>query len=194
MRHPTARFPFIISFQQKNRGGETGDTALLSFLQNLSEELKVLSRENEENFSLVLKKMVFLESILDDLPEAESLENKKNTDFSFLEQEKHKMERFFIELIPILDGLDAACSSAAESKEHELTRGLEMFNRKLVRHLSSREFTKSADVGMKFDPQFHEAAGTNLSSREPGLIDEIIEQGWVFNGKVLRFAKVIVAK
>ena len=193
MRPPTARFPFIISFQQKNRGGETGDTALLSFLQYLGKELKILSRGNEDNFSLVLKKILFLESTLDELLEAKTSEKDERV-HSLLEREKQKMEKFFPGMIPILDNLDATCRSAAGSEEPELARGLEMLNRKLVRHLSSWGFTKSADEGMKFDPLFHEAVGTNLSSLEPGLITDIIEHGWILNGKVLRFAKVIVAK
>lgn len=194
MRSPAVRFPFIISFHQKNHRGGTRDTAFLSSLQNLGKELKSLNLGNKENFSLILKKMIFLESTLDELLEVESSEKDESLSRPFVELEQQKIEKFFIGMIPILDILDSACSSAAESEEPELTRGLEILRRKFVQHLSSWEFTKSADEGIKFDPLFHEAVGTNLSSREPGLITDIIEHGWILNGKVLRFAKVIVAK
>ena len=195
MRSPAVRFPFIISFHQKDRGGETGDNTLLSFIQNLGEDLKVLSRGSEENFSLVLKKMIFLESTLDELLEAETSEKYERVTHSLLKPEQQKMEKFFIGMIPILDILDTACSSAAESEELELSNGLEMLNRKLVQHLSSWGFLKSADEGMKFDPLFHEAIGTSSSSSlAPGLIMDIIESGWTFESKILRFAKVIVVK
>ncbi len=194
MRPSAVRFPFIISFQQKDRGGETGNTVFLSSLQNLGRELKVLSQGNEKNFSLVLKKMIFLESTLDELLEAETSEKDERV-HSILEQEKQKMEKFFIEMIPILDILDTACSSAAESEELELSNGLEILNRKLVRLLSSWKFAKSANKGMKFDPLFHEAIGTgSSSSMTPGSIMDIIESGWTFESKILRFAKVIVVK
>ncbi|MDA3940694.1 MAG: nucleotide exchange factor GrpE [Spirochaetia bacterium] len=167
MRTPIVQFPFIISYQQKNRGGD------------------------EEKLSLILKKLVFLESTLDELLEVKSLENDVELSSSLLKQE---MEKFFIGLIPILDSLDAACKSAAESEEHELSSGLEMLNRKLIRHLASWKFIKSTDIGMDFDPGYHEAVGTSSSSLAPGLISDIIEIGWIFEGKILRFAKVIVGK
>ncbi|MCF6336034.1 MAG: nucleotide exchange factor GrpE [Spirochaetales bacterium] len=191
---PRVQFPFIISFQRKNHEGLSVDKTIPSFFQNMGEELKRLSLGNEEKLSLVLKKLVFLESALDELLEEESMEYDEKLSFSALAEEKQKMEKFFIGLIPILDSLDAACRSASESEEPELTRGLEMLKGKFFRYLSSCGITNSAEAGMKFDPQFHEAVGTSLSSMKSGLISETIEQGWVLNGKVMRFAKVTVAK
>lgn len=195
MRTPIARFPFIISFQEKIKGDNTGNTALLSLLQNWGEELKTLSMGNREKLSNILKKLVFLESALDELTEAESMENDEKSASVLIKEEKQEMDKFFSGLIPILDSLDAACRSAAESEEPELTRGFEMLNKKFAYHLSSWGLTKSSDVGMKFDSQFHEAVGTSSSSSlAPGLIMDVIEHGWTFESKILRFAKVIVVK
>lgn len=195
MRPPAARFPFIISFKQNNLERETGDNAMLLFMQDIREEIKSLSRGNEKKFSLILQKMVFLESSLDEILETEPSEKSEIVTHSLLEEKQQQIKKFFIGLIPILDSLDAACSSALESEESELSSGLELFNRKLVRHLASREFLKSVDLGMKFDPLLHEAVGSGPSpSLESGTIMDIVENGWTFEGKVLRFAKVIVVK
>ncbi len=46
-----------------------------------------------------------------------------------------------------------------------------------------------------FDPQLHEAVGEEESSeKEPHAIIRVTQDGWRLNGKVLRPAKVIVAK
>jgi len=188
LKTPRARFPFIISFHQKN---PNSGAAHFLLIQELIDELKILSSRTEEKSSLVLKKMIFLESALDEI--LETAEEKK-IESSLHEQPQQEMEKFFKGLIPIMDSLDAAGISVAESEEHELSKGFEIINRKLSQYLSSKEFTKSAAIGAGFDPQFHEAAGTSISTMEPGLITEIIECGWMFQNKVLRFAKVIVAK
>lgn len=176
MRTPGVRFPFIIPFHQKKR------------------ELKEMNAGTEDNVSLVLKKMVFLESALDELLEREPPEKGEMTT-ALPEHKLLDMEPFFKGLITIMDGLDGAGRLAAESGKSELNRGIEIFDRKLLCYLASWEFVQSTDVGMKFDPCYHEAVGIGPSSSPvPGLVADIIEKGWTFRGKVLRFAKVIVTK
>ena len=101
MRYSIARFPFIISFQERNPGGDARDMETLSFFEKPGEELKILIRNNEEKLSSILKKMVFLESSLDEILEKESLENVIEHSTSLLEEEKQKMEKFFLGLIQL---------------------------------------------------------------------------------------------
>ena len=190
MRTPEVRFPFIIAHRENRKLSHD----FFSSFEKLDEVLKDLTSGTEEKFSLVLKKMVFLESALDELLEMKPEESSEKVPFPPV-NEPHNMNNFFKGLIPILDSLDGAARLAAESGKSELNRGIELFDRKLLRFLASWEFVKSTDVGMEFDPRYHEAVGTDLSSSlDPGSIAEIIERGWIFRKKVLRFAKVIVVK
>ncbi len=164
MRYSAAQFPFIISTRKAGTG----------------EDVETLIRNNEKKLTEILTKMVFLESSLDEI----------------LEQEEN--EPFFLSMIPILDNLDAACRSASESEseseDSELAKGLEIIKKKLIGHFSSRGFSPTAEPGMKFDPRYHEAVGVESKSGEPGLITDVIAQGWLLNARVLRFAKVIITK
>ena len=169
MKYSAVHFPFIISAQIKNTG-DTGDS------EQIGVGVTTLIRNNEIKLTNILTKMVFLESSLDEI----------------LDKEEQEKEKSFLSLIPIFDNLDAACNSALESENPELGKGLEIVKSKLLQHYSSLGLTTSAELGMKFDPRFHEAVDTAVFSTEPGLISDVIVQGWLLAGKVLRFAKVII--
>ena len=49
-------------------------------------------------------------------------------------------------------------------------------------------------VGEKFSPEFHEAVEVVESEKESGIILEELRRGYILNGKVIRAAKVKVAK
>lgn len=170
MKYSAVQFPFIISTRMEKNMGDTGDKV------ETGEDVMKLVRNNEIKLTNILTKMVFLESSLDEILDKEEQENEKS----------------FLSLIPIFDNLDAACNSALESENPELGKGLEIVKSKLLQYYSPQGLTPSAELGMKFDPRFHEAVGTAANSTEPGLISDVIVQGWLLAGKVLRFAKVII--
>ena len=50
-------------------------------------------------------------------------------------------------------------------------------------------------VGEKFDPKFHESVGEEaVEGKEHGLIVKEIDGGYVMRGRVVKVAKVVIAK
>jgi molecular chaperone GrpE len=49
-------------------------------------------------------------------------------------------------------------------------------------------------VGQRFDPNLHEAMTTQDSDEPPGTVIGVIEDGYTINGRLLRPARVVVAK
>ena len=102
---------------------------------------------------------------------------------------------FFASFVPVMDGFDGMRLAIARMGREEWTRGIEILLEKLETLLESRGFRSLARTGMAFDPSRHQAVGTRDSPGVPrGTITEIVENGWEYNGKVVRYAKVIVVK
>lgn len=102
---------------------------------------------------------------------------------------------FFCGLVPILDRLDAVRRVVEESGQEEWRRGFALFYEKLLDLLSAHQFEPTAEVGCVFDPQRHEAVGATADSDLPaGRVAEIIQPGWIHQGRILRYARVTVSK
>ena len=100
-------------------------------------------------------------------------------------------------LLPVLDDLDRAMAAMGEDEGSSSVReGVELIHAKLYRFLE-QEGVKAMDaLGKAFDPDFHEAI-TTIPAPSDDLKDKIvdvIEKGYFLNGKVLRYAKVVIGK
>ncbi|MBI5729008.1 MAG: nucleotide exchange factor GrpE [Candidatus Magasanikbacteria bacterium] len=49
-------------------------------------------------------------------------------------------------------------------------------------------------LGEKFDPKFHETVGEEKAEKEAGLILREVDGGYIMGGRVIKVAKVIIAK
>jgi molecular chaperone GrpE len=72
--------------------------------------------------------------------------------------------------------------------------GAEMVERKLLKHLAGHGLEVVNPVGQPFDPALHEAVMTAPaeSADEDHFIAQVFQVGYVFNGQLLRAAKVVV--
>ncbi len=108
---------------------------------------------------------------------------------------QEKLSAFFSDLISGLDGLISVKELIAESGHEEWQRGISLFYDKLIKLLASNDLKMSAEPGMAFDPALHEAVDVTSDPGLPsGAIADVIQAGWLYRGKVLRYAKVVVAK
>ena len=105
------------------------------------------------------------------------------------------------ELLEVLDNFERALSSHREEKEssaemQSLFEGLELVEKQLSDLLCSRWGLKAIEsLGAEFDPNFHEALmmeeGENY---EVPTVVESFQTGYILHGRVLRPARVKVAK
>ena len=104
---------------------------------------------------------------------------------------------FFKKLVPILDNLKRATESAQSSADYEsLKQGIEMIHSQWLGTLkeSGVEIIPTSD--RKFDPQTDEAYMT-VETTDPGQDNWVVEEleaGYLFKGRLLKPAKVKVAK
>lgn len=104
--------------------------------------------------------------------------------------------KLLCEMISVADDLDR--SIAASKKNHDaqsLFKGVEMMHKKLIGILVKEDIEKIECVGKQFDPRMHEAVAVDESKHyKDNTVIEELEKGYVFKNKVLRPAKVKVAR
>ena len=113
------------------------------------------------------------------------------------ESQLYAGERVLKSLIPIVDDLDRTLENIPEDlgEEHSLVSGVNMIHRKFLQALESQGATSFYPLGEAFDPTTHEALMEAPSEEvEPGKIMQVFQRGWMLNERLLRPAKVIIAK
>lgn len=98
-------------------------------------------------------------------------------------------------LLPVLDDCERAMKALAESVDSEAAKeGTNLIYSKLLKYLKSRGVESIKAIGENLDTDFHEAvAKFPVEDKEKkGKVIDVVEQGYTLNGKVIRFAKVVV--
>ena len=95
-------------------------------------------------------------------------------------------------ILPVLDSLDKALEAAEEGP---FTDGVRLTRDNLLEALQA-EGVKPIEVGSEFDPNTMEALTTLPASEEhpDGTVIDTLESGWMYKDRVLRPARVVVAK
>jgi molecular chaperone GrpE len=101
------------------------------------------------------------------------------------------------DLLNIVDNFDRAFDQNTADVDQKVAtwlQGFEMIRKSLYDILASYD-VKLIEVGLEFDPQFHEAI-TQIESAdvESGQIVDTVQKGFMIKDRVLRVAKVVVAK
>ncbi|MCI4352392.1 MAG: nucleotide exchange factor GrpE [Thermoplasmata archaeon] len=100
-------------------------------------------------------------------------------------------------LIPLVEGFQKAESAGKSLPSSDpLRRGLELLGRELGAIFESLGFSPVARVGETFRSEEHEAVGEAVGTQDvaDGEIAEVVQQGYRFQGGLLRPAKVLVAR
>ncbi len=100
------------------------------------------------------------------------------------------------DVFPIVEHMERAIDSAkVEGGESGILKGLEMVYRELLSVLEKHGVERIQSTGEKFDPQLHEAVSVASSEEHPeGTVLEEVRPGFTRGGRLLRPAKVVVAR
>jgi molecular chaperone GrpE len=109
---------------------------------------------------------------------------------------RYGLEKFAAELLPVRDSLELAVQSAdqGDSDVRSLKQGQQATLQLLAKALDRIGLTPINPVGEAFDPTRHEAMLAQPSTAEPGTVLQVVQTGYELNGRVVRPARVIVAK
>ena len=98
-------------------------------------------------------------------------------------------------ILPVLDDCKVAVDTMAGATDlAAVCQGVDLIYRKLYKYLESKGMQPIEATGLPFDTDLHEAV-SQFPTEDPelkGKIMDTLQPGYTLNGKVIRFAKVVV--
>ena len=113
-----------------------------------------------------------------------------------IELSKSAASDLIISLLSVLDDFERALNAmdTNEDTTNAMVDGINLIYNKLKNILTQQGLEKMKSLGEEFDTDFHEAL-TNIPAPKPelkGKVVDVIQNGYLLNGKVIRYAKVVV--
>ena len=99
-------------------------------------------------------------------------------------------------LLPVLDDFERAIKALQDSEDSAAAKeGTELIYNKLLGYLKTKGLAVIESLGKDFDTDLHEAvAQFPVEEKDKkGKVYDVVQTGYTLNGKVIRFAKVVVA-
>ena len=98
-------------------------------------------------------------------------------------------------LLPVLDDCERAIKVLLDSNDSDAAKeGTELIFSKLMGYLKSKGLAVIEAMGKPFDTDVHEAVAQFpvQDEEQKGKVFDVVQTGYTLNGKVIRFAKVVV--
>lgn len=126
------------------------------------------------------------------LAELENVRKRASRDVE--QAHKFALERVAHDLIGVKDSLELGLANAAGSPDG-LREGMQATLQLLSKALEKAGLTEIVPQGEQFNPELHEAMMAQPSAEHvPDSITQVVQKGYQLNGRLLRPARVIVAK
>jgi molecular chaperone GrpE len=109
--------------------------------------------------------------------------------------QRYALERFAAELLAVRDSLELAVQNAGTADARSLAEGQQATLQLLARAFERFSILRLDPSGQTFDPTVHEAVIAQESARSaPDTVLQVLQSGYQLNGRLLRPARVIVAR
>ncbi len=113
---------------------------------------------------------------------------------------KFANERMLTDLLPVVDNLENAVNAANNGTSDDallknVVTGVKMVLKQFQDTLERFGAQQFSAVGQKFDPTLHEAMQEREAEDvQPGIVVEEYQKGYLLNGRLVRPARVVIAK
>ena len=182
---PESKEPDNAEQQEENREDSSGGKKLAGQLGQLEEEIERIRKESDEAKDRALRTL------------AEFDNYRKRNERERREATEMGAAAVLRELLDVADNFDRALEHAGEDEEipQAFLEGMKLIARGFHDLLDRRGVKRIDTAGKTFDPHFHEALASEPSSDvEPNQVLREVQPGYVLGDRVLRPAKVVVAR
>jgi len=108
---------------------------------------------------------------------------------------RYAIERFAAELLDARDSLELGIAAGAGADASRLLEGMQATLRLVDKAFEKSGLSLVDPAGQPFDPEFHEAMATQPTAEQaPGTVMAVVQKGYLLNGRLLRPARVLVAR
>lgn len=149
----------------------------------LEEKLTLAEQQAHENWEKSVRAMA----------EVDNMRRRAERDVA--NAHRYSLEKFSASLLPVVDSLEQALQLSHTDADANMREGLELTMKLLVNVLDKFDVKQLNPMGEVFDPQQHEAMSMMESpGAAPNTILVVFQKGYKLNDRVIRPARVIVAK
>ena len=132
---------------------------------------------------------------------AEAENVRRRADRSIENARKFALEKFVEDLLPAVDSFERAVEAASGHVAGEgtgtsaIAEGIELSLKLLLGAMERQGIAVVDPIGAPFDPNLHEAMTMiDNAEVEPGSVVDVFQKGYTVNGRLVRPARVIVAR
>jgi len=105
---------------------------------------------------------------------------------------KYSSQNLLIKLLPIVDSFESALKNHQD--KHKFLEGMKLVFSQFYSTLEKEGLKQIDPLNEKFDPYKHEVMMHEKSDKLNNTIVEVLQKGYILNNKVIRHAKVKIAK
>ena len=155
---------------------------------NCEEELTKVKKEPENFKEIALRKAAEVENI------------KRRSQEDLEKAANYSISKFTKELLPVMDAFYLAIENAPkdelskDDKCNNFFNGVNITFSELKNVFEKNHISRLFPLGEEFNHDFHQAIMQVESDQEEGIIVNVIQAGYVLNGRLIRPAMVAVSK
>ncbi len=150
---------------------------------DLEAQLNTAEAKSNEYFEKLLRQQAELDNV------------RKRGERDLVQAHKFALEKFALELLPVVDNLERALEQKMVEAAAALQQGVELTLKILQGALEKFGIKVINPVNQMFDPAFHEAMSAQpVADKPPGTVLTVLQKGYQLNERLLRPALVIVSK
>ena len=151
--------------------------------QALEEKLTLAEQKAHESWEKAVRAMAELDNV------------RRRSERDVVNAHRYALEKFVGSLLSVVDSLEQAIQLATEHLDQSMREGLELTMKLFLDVLVKYEVEQLDPQGAVFDPQQHEAMSIlEVAGTAPNTILTVLQKGYKLNDRVIRPARVIVAK
>ncbi|KTC66121.1 Heat-shock protein GrpE(HSP-70 cofactor) (plasmid) [Legionella adelaidensis] len=150
---------------------------------SLEEKLTLAEQKAHENWEKSVRAMAELDNV------------RRRAEREVSNAHRYGLERFVSSLLPVIDSLEQALQVAEKQDDSNMQEGLELTMKLFLDVLQRFDIKQINPEGEAFNPQLHEAMSMQeIPGVEANTIVNVFQKGYTLNDRVIRPARVIVAK
>jgi len=177
-----------ISMESPQSSEERKDSALLEHPSYLELQNKLTEAEAKAN--QYWDRMLRMQAETDNM--------KRRVERDIENAHKYGLEKFILELLPVIDSLERAIAHPTEEESGEgegVLEGVKLTLKMLYNALSKFGIEQIDPLSQPFNPELHQAVSTHADPNvQSGTVLSVLQKGYLLNNRLIRPALVVVAK
>lgn len=126
--------------------------------------------------------------------QADFINFKKRIAMQHTVREEQILRDVIMQLLPVLDDLEHGLEHADQNESESWNEGVRLVHTKFLEIMKKMGLESIDANGTAFDPVHHEAVQVLTTETDAGKVLQTWQKGYLFRGKLLRPAKVIVSQ